>query len=124
MRFDGRQYVPTLDNLVPHVPTVLQTSWDLYLQAVDARDYDGQKYDAILEAVEVPEDPNGFYWQLKQFRIADSAAPSTTTLLLDRDLILNEVDVMALLPYRQILHNVRLEWVEPWLWRYVSDDSQ
>jgi hypothetical protein len=124
MRFDGRQHVPVIDNLVPHVSAVLQDDWSLSVEAVDAGNYDGDKYDAVLEPVLNPTDSNEFCWQLKQVRIADPATPSTNVLDSNLDLTFGQVDVLQKLSVRQTLYDVRLTFMEPWRWCYVPDDAQ
>jgi hypothetical protein len=121
MRFDGRQHVPVIDNLVPHVSAVLQDDWSLSVEAVDAGDLDGRKYDAVLEPV---PDPEEFCWQLNQVRIADPATPSINVLDSSLDLTLGQVDVLQKLPVRQTLHDVQLRFMERWRWCYVPDDAQ
>lgn len=107
MRFDSKQNMPRLDNVVPHVPVVLQTDMALNIQALDAPPF-GAKYDLVLMPIAVPGDPSGLYWGLAQYRWAEPSTPSTLTMLSNWDLVLQQVDVVDVLPDTDTVSDVSL----------------
>jgi hypothetical protein len=107
MRFDGRQHMPSLDNVVPRVPVVLQQDRTIHVQALDALPF-GAKYDLELTPVSVPEDPSGLYWGLAQYRWADPSTPSASSMLPNWDLLLEQVDVVDALPETDTVSDVSL----------------
>lgn len=107
MRFDGSQNMPSLDNVVPHVPVVLENDMTLNIQALDAQPF-GAKYDLILEPVAVPGDPTGLYWELARYQRADPNTPSTSSMLTSWDLSLDQVDVVDALPLTDTVSDVSL----------------
>jgi hypothetical protein len=130
MRSGGSQSMSSLDNLLPHVSVVLQPNLDLYLYGVDAVATFGRKFDVVLELVDVPADPGGLYWGLKQYRSADVSTPSTSRLLSNLDLEMDAVDVMSVFPTFGSVTDVRFEF-QGWdlsnpqsmTWKLVALDS-
>jgi len=131
MRFEGSQSLPRLDNLVPHVPIVLQSNEDLCIQGVDGMDSYGAKYDVVMRAVVDPTDPTGYFWQLERFAVVDPSTPSSSLLQSDMDLVLWDVDVSAVYPRTATLSNVCLEF-QGWdgadyttmTWKHVEGGCQ
>ena len=130
-RFEGALSVPSLDNLVPRIPNVMQMDEDLSIQSVDGIDAFGVKFDVTLEAVVEPTDPDGFYWQLKQVAVADPNTPSSSVLQPDLDLLLDAVDVSALFSQIITVPDACLEFqgwdeVDPatMTWKFVPGGCQ
>jgi hypothetical protein len=107
MRFDGKQSLPASDNLVPRIPVVQQPDGDLSLQAVDATDVYGAKFDVVLEAV--ASNPGESCWQLGSFSAADPNTESTATLLPTLDVDIAATDVLALFPDAAGASSVQLQ---------------
>ena len=110
MRFDGSQHMPSLDNVVPRVPIVLQRDLTMHVQAVDATVPIGAKFDLLLTPATVASDPTGLYWRLAQFRVVDSSTPSTTTMQSNWDLTMARVDVIDALDDADSVSSVELEF--------------
>lgn len=107
MRFDGSQHMPSLDNVVPRVPVVLQEDMTIHVQALDALPF-GNKFDLVLTPVSVPGDTSGLYWGLAQYRWADPSTPSASSMLPNWDLTLQQVDVVDALPATDTVSDVSL----------------
>lgn len=129
--FEGNQSVPSIDNLVPRVPIVMQRDGGLSIQAVDAINQFGAKFDVALQSVQDPVDPSGLFWQLARVEIAESTVPSAAVLLPGMDLILDSADIAGVYPGLGTVSDICLEF-QGWdgehprtmVWKYVAVGCQ
>lgn len=131
MLAEGGLSVPSMDNLVPRIPVVMQRDGGLSIQAVNAVDLYGAKFDVALRPVQDPLDPTGLFWQLARVEVAELTTPSAAVLLPGMDLILDSVDIAAKYPAIGTVSNICLEsqgWdgVHPTtlIWKYVAGGCQ
>jgi hypothetical protein len=96
MRFDGSRHMPSLDNLVPHVPSVLSDDLTLTLNGVEAGT-DGLRYDLVLAPDIVAADPGGVYWRLASVRQSGPDEPGAARLTPDWDLEIDRIDTVEVL---------------------------
>jgi hypothetical protein len=127
MLAQGNQNRPSVDNLIPRVPVVVEPDGSIQFQAIDGMEGFGWKADARLERYDNPTDPQGYYWRLREYRISDPISGSWCTLMPNYDIEIDMVDVQALELGADLLTDVVLEYqgmeggdVHTMTWRLVQ----
>ena len=106
----GTNNRPSLDNLLPRVPVVVEPDGSIQFQAIDGMEGFGWKADARLERYDNPSDPQGYYWRLREYRISEPVNGSWSTLLPNYDIEIETVDVQALQLGQDLMTDVVLEY--------------